>query len=68
VREQTRRGRLRDRVDDQHLEMVVSSGLEPGEQTGCREMRAHCANTVRDIEAVPREGALGGKSKGREEV
>jgi GntR family transcriptional regulator, transcriptional repressor for pyruvate dehydrogenase complex len=32
VREQTRRGRLRDRAADQLLEMVVSGGLEPGER------------------------------------
>jgi GntR family transcriptional regulator, transcriptional repressor for pyruvate dehydrogenase complex len=32
VREQARRGRLRDRAADQLLEMVVSGGLEPGER------------------------------------
>ncbi|MDQ3943392.1 MAG: GntR family transcriptional regulator, partial [Actinomycetota bacterium] len=32
MREQTRRGRLRDRAADQLLEMVVSGGLEPGER------------------------------------
>ena len=32
MREQTRRGRLRDRAADQILEMVVSGGLRPGER------------------------------------
>ena len=32
MREQARRGRLRDRAADQLLEMVVSGGLEPGER------------------------------------
>ena len=43
--------------------------VEAGDAEGARrEMRAHLANTVRDIEAVLGEGALGGESRGREEL
>ena len=43
--------------------------VEAGDAEGARrEMRAHLANTVRDIEAVLGEGALEGESRGREEA
>ena len=43
--------------------------VEAGDAEGARrEMRAHLANTVRDIEAVLGEGALEEGSRGREEV
>jgi GntR family transcriptional repressor for pyruvate dehydrogenase complex len=43
--------------------------VEAGDAEGARrEMRAHLANTVEDIEAVLGEGALEGELRGREEV
>jgi DNA-binding GntR family transcriptional regulator len=42
--------------------------VEAGDAEGARrEMRAHLANTVRDIEAVLGEGALEEGLRGREE-
>jgi GntR family transcriptional regulator, transcriptional repressor for pyruvate dehydrogenase complex len=43
--------------------------VEAGDAEGARrEMRSHLANTVKDIEAVLGEGALGAELRGKEEV